>query len=76
MPVGDTAILFEYRCTISGRSEEKEIRIKSDERIDWAEMSFNPTNFILKDFVPEPGFKFTLTTGGCGHVHGLLATTE
>jgi len=44
--------------------------------VDWTEMPFNSANFFLEDFVPESGFKFTLTKGcGC-NTHGFLATTK
>ena len=39
-------------------------------------MAFDPTDFILEDFVPEPGFEFTLPKGSGRDVHGFLATAK
>lgn len=45
-------------------------------RIDGTEMALDTANFLLKDLVPEPGLKFTLTQRGCSDIHSLLTTTQ
>lgn len=44
--------------------------------VERAKVATDAANLVLEDFVVEAGLELALASGGCGDVHGGLATAE
>ena len=57
-------------------SEDINLETKSTQRIYRSKMTFNSSNFLFKNFMPESSFKLSLTERCRRNVHRILTTTK
>jgi hypothetical protein len=61
VPAGCTAILFGRDGCAKNTSKRESIMMTSGLRVNRSEMSFDSSNFFLKDFMPKPSLEFSLS---------------